>query len=286
MAGIGMGIMHDAIHGSYSKNKWLTWFMSNTINIIGPNKEMWRLQHNVLHHTFTNIEDHDEDINVPFFLRFSPNTKKNKLHRFQHWYAWIFYGLSILAWITVKDFINLARYKKMGLINDRKTLAKNLVNMILWKLVHFSIVFVLPLIFSSVSFWLVILAFLTMQFVTGLCITLVFQTAHIMPDNEFPQPDSDGKMENERLIHQLVTTSNFSQKSRFLFWAFGGLTHQIEHHLFPNISHIHYRDIAPIVQQTAKEFGLPYNVSGSFFAAIYKHFKMLKSLGKFETKTK
>lgn len=282
MAGIGMSIMHDAIHGSYSKNKWFNNLMSNTINLIGSNKDMWRLQHNVLHHTFTNIEDHDDDINAPFFLRFSPHAKKNKLHRYQHLYAWIFYGLMTISWLTFKDFVNLKKFNKMGLINDKTTFRKYLWNIILWKVIFFALVLVLPLLFSSLSDWTIVFAFLTMQFVTGFCIAIVFQSAHVMPKAEFPLPNEDGKMENERMAHQLLTTCNFSQKSNFLFWSLGGLTNQIEHHLFPHISHVHYKKIAPIVKQTAEEFGLPYNTNGSFISAVSQHFKMLKVLGSME----
>lgn len=282
MAGIGMGIMHDAIHGSYSKRKWFNNLMSNTINLIGANKDMWRLQHNVLHHSYTNIEGHDEDINAPLFLRFSPHAKKNKLHQYQHLYAWIFYALSTLSWVTSKDFINLEKYKKMGLVKERKTYRKYLWNIVLWKVIFFSFVLVLPLLLSPVSVSTIVLAFLTMQFITGFCISIVFQTAHVMPNAEFPLPNQEGKMENERMTHQLLTTCNFSQKGNFLFWSLGGLTNQIEHHLFPQISHIHYKKIAPIVKQTAEEFGLPYKTNGSFFSAVTKHFKLLKVLGSME----
>lgn len=285
MAGIGMGIMHDAIHGSYSKNKFLTLIMSNTINLVGSNKEMWRIQHNVLHHSYTNIEHHDEDIDVPFFLRFSPNSKKNKLHKYQHWYAWMFYGLVTITWITSKDFVNLNKFNKMGLIKDKRTYVKNLMDIIIWKFIYFALVLILPMIFSSASFWTIFFAFLIMQFVTGICISFVFQMAHVMPNSEFPLPDTNGKMENDRATHQLLTTCNFSQNNGFLFWALGGLTNQIEHHLFPNISHVHYRAIAPIVKKTAIEFGLPYNSNGNLFNSIREHFKMLKSLGSMEPTT-
>lgn len=282
MSGVGMAIMHDAIHGSYSGHKWLNNIMSYTINLIGSNKEMWRLQHNVLHHSFTNIENHDEDISAPFFLRFSPHAKKNKLHRYQHLYAWIFYGCMTISWLTFKDFVNLSKFSKMGLINDRKAFQKHLWNIVLWKVIFFSAVLVLPLLFSPASAWTIVLAFLTMQFVTGFCISIVFQTAHVMPNAEFPLPNQEGQMENERMTHQLLTTCNFSQKGNFLFWSLGGLTNQIEHHLFPHISHVHYKKIAPIVKQTAEEFGLPYNTNGSFIYAVTKHFKMLKVLGSME----
>lgn len=279
MSGIGMAIMHDAIHGSFSRNKYINLLMANTINLIGANKEMWRLQHNVLHHSFTNIEHHDEDIHAPIFLRFSPHTKKNRLHRYQHLYAWFFYGLSTMYWVTAKDFINLNKYHKMGLIKGRKVILKNLCTIIFWKALFYGIVLFLPIYLTSINPWIIVLAFLTMLFVTGLMITIIFQMAHVMPNTEYPLPSEVGHMENERLTHQLITTSNFSQRNGFLFWFLGGLTNQIEHHLFPNISHVHYRKIAPIVRKTAKEFGLPYNTNDNFFSAIRMHYRMLKQLG-------
>lgn len=282
MAGIGMGIMHDAIHGAFSKKKWLNNLMANTINLIGANKEMWRIKHNVLHHSFTNIEHHDDDINAPFFLRFTPNAPKNRLHRYQHYYAWFFYGFITVSWVTTKDFSNLFKFKKLGFVPKGKTFSKYLVNISIWKIIFFTITLVLPLLLTNVSPIILIIAFFVMHFVTGVIVSLVFQAAHVMPNTEFPMPDSDGKMENERFIHQLLTTSNFSQKSRWWSWFIGGLTNQVEHHLFPNISHIHYRKIAPIVKQTAQEFGLPYNTTGSFVTAVKEHFIMLKQLGNME----
>lgn len=282
MAGIGMGIMHDAIHGSYSKNKIVNKLMGYTINLIGANDKVWRLQHNVLHHSFTNIDEHDDDINAPFFLRFSPHAKRNKLHRYQHWYAWFFYGLSTISWVTSKDFIRYKRYYKLGLIKDRKTYIKGLLKIVSWKVVYYSYALVLPIVMTAFAPWMVVLAFLAMHFVTGLSISLVFQTAHVSPDAAFPLPDENGNLDSGRLAHQLETTCNFAQKSVVLSWLIGGLTHQIEHHIFPNISHVHYRKIALIVKRTAEEFGLPYHTNGSFITAVIKHFQMLRDLGRMD----
>jgi linoleoyl-CoA desaturase len=76
------------------------------------------------------------------------------------------------------------------------------------------------------------------------------------------------------------TTVNFSRKSKFLTWYLGGLNFQVEHHLFPAICHIHYPAIAPIVKETAKEFGIPYLENPSFLIAVISHIKMLRAYGK------
>ena len=252
--------------------------------LIGANDEVWRLQHNVLHHSFTNIEGHDDDIHASFLLRFSPHARKYKIHKYQHYYAWFLYGLTSLMWVTVNDVEKFTRYYKMGLIPDRKTFINGMIKIIPLKTIYFSYTLVLPIIFTAYSPWMIILAFLAMHFVTGFIIAVVFQAAHVTPNADFPMPNEQGKMESVRLEHQLLTTCNFAQKSKWLSWLVGGLTNQIEHHLFPTISHVHYKDLAPIVKKTAEEFGLPYHNSGSFFAAIGSHFKMLRDLGRMELK--
>ena len=119
MAGIGMGIMHDAIHGSYSTNKYVNKYLGYTMNLIGANSTVWRIQHNVLHHTYTNIDQSDDDINPPSVLRFSPHAKKNWMHKFQHFYVWFFYALSTISWITSKDFVRINRYRKKGFFSKK-----------------------------------------------------------------------------------------------------------------------------------------------------------------------
>ena len=279
-AGVGMGVMHDAIHGSYSKNPRLNRILGYTMNLIGANDEVWRVQHNVLHHSYTNINEHDDDLNAPSFLRFSPHVEKKWMHRFQHYYTWFFYGLSTISWVTTKDFIRLTRYYKMGLLGNRNAYIYQIFRIILWKLVYFSYMLVLPALLSPFSFWMIFLAFLSSHFITGLSMSVVFQTAHIMPETEYPLPDTDGQIESERLIHQMATTSNYAPKSRIFSWLIGGLNYQVEHHLFPNICHVHYRKIAPIIQETAEEFGVPYLYKETFIDAVIAHYRMLRHLGR------
>ncbi len=280
MAGIGMGIMHDAIHGSYSKNQKVNKYLGYTMNLIGANATVWKIQHNVLHHTYTNIEGADDDINAPFFLRFSPHAKKNKLYRFQHLYVWLFYGLSTISWVTAKDFIRLVRYRKMGLLDKKNAFRNEIIKIAGWKLLYYSYALILPLLIVPLASWLIILAFLSMHFVTGLLISIVFQVAHIMPNTEFPLPDEDGVVAGDWSTHQLATTTNFSPNSRIFSWLIGGLNYQVEHHLLPNICHVHYKNISGIVADTAREYGITYNTKTSFFVAVKDHLGALHMLGK------
>ncbi|TBW27135.1 acyl-CoA desaturase [Gramella sp. KN1008] len=279
MSGIGMGIMHDAIHGSYSKNKTTNKVLGYTFNLIGANAGVWKIQHNVLHHTYPNIDGADDDINQPFFLRFSPKSERLKLHKFQYLYVWFFYALSTIFWITAKDFVKITRFKNMGFLNKKNEFRKAVSSIIGWKLLYFSYALILPLIMVPQPAWIILLAFLFMHLVTGLLISTVFQVAHILPETDFPEPDTRNIIAGDWYHHQLNTTSNFSPKSQVFSWLIGGLNYQVEHHLFPNICHVHYKNISGIVKKTALEFNLPYHINKSFFGAIAGHIKMLKILG-------
>jgi linoleoyl-CoA desaturase len=185
--------------------------------------------------------------------------------------------------VTTKDFIRLNRYHKMGLVKGKNAYRNTFLKILAWKIVYFIFTLGIPIIFSPFSVGQILLAFLVLHFITGLSISLVFQTAHIMPDVVFPVMDENGTVEGERMIHQLVTTCNYSPKSRIFSWMIGGLNYQVEHHLFPDICHVHYRKIAPIVKQTAEEFQLPYYSKKTFFHALKAHFQMLHHLGTVET---
>lgn len=281
IAGIGMGVMHDANHGAYTKKAVWGKVLGKTMDFMGCSSFMWKIQHNVLHHTFTNIHGHDEDIDAPsFLLRFSPHSKSYKIHKYQHYYIWFFYSLMTIYWVFWKDFKKANEYYQMGLIKTKKERLISLLKLIPLKLAYITYALVLPLVFTPTSAWWVVIGFVLMHLLAGVLLSVVFQLAHVVPHMSFPQSNEQGEMDNSWHIHQLITTSNFSPKSKFLFWYFGGLTNQIEHHLFPNICHVHYQKISRIVAQTAHDFKVPYHVNKTFFSAISNHVKMLRVLGK------
>lgn len=285
MAGIGLSIMHDANHGSYSTNKYVNKLLGLSLNLVGGNADVWKIQHNMLHHTYTNIHGADDDINTPPFLRFSPYTERRSIHRFQHLYVWFFYGLATLSWVTTKEFAQIARYKKQGLIQPGKAYNKFFLQIVLWKLVYYSYVLVIPLLFFQSPAWLTVLSFFVMHFCAGFILTTVFQTAHIMPECDYRIVEEDGVIDENWAVHEMLTTANYAPNSRVFSWYIGGLNYQIEHHLFPTICHVHYRQLAKIVVDTANEFDIPYNTHKSFFHAVWSHGKMLHSLGRSATLT-
>ena len=129
MAGCGLSIMHDANHGAYSKNDNVNKWIGRIINLIGGYALNWKIEHNLLHHSYTNVHEYDEDIETVKFLRFSPEEKRRPIHKYQFLYAWFFYGFMTVMWMTSKDFQQIKRYKdkdllKSGWLIGEKTVAK------------------------------------------------------------------------------------------------------------------------------------------------------------------
>lgn len=280
LGGIGLSVMHDANHGAYSKKTWINKLMGYSLNLVGANAFNWKMQHNVLHHTYTNVIDVDEDINPRGILRLTPHSDWKAIHKFQHIYAWLLYGLMTIAWMVVKDFVRIVKYHKNGLAKKHKAnIAKEWLILLVTKVVYVGYIFVIPVLFTSLPWWQILIGIFLMHYIAGFMLAIIFQPAHVIEGTEFPLPDDTNKLENNWAIHQLMTTTNFGNKSRWFSWYVGGLNFQIEHHLFPAICHVHYRKISAIVKQTAQEFSIPYKSSDTFLGALQGHARLLKQLG-------
>ncbi|RZJ71391.1 acyl-CoA desaturase [Flavobacterium sp.] len=279
MAGIGMNVMHDGNHGSYSSKTWLNKFMGGTIYVLAGNVYNWQVQHNVLHHTYTNIHGHDEDLEAGQVIRFTHEAKWRRFHKFQHYYSIFLYGLLTFNWAITTDFKQMRRYLKRKLSYGKfKSPAIQWTTLVITKVIYFSIWIVLPMI-AGVIWWKVLIGFFLMHYTAGLILSIVFQLAHVVEATDNPIPDENGSMENTWAIHQLYTTANFAPKNKIVNWFTGGLNHQIEHHIFPNISHVHYSKISKIIKQTAAECNLPYHEFKTMRSAVAAHFRHLKELG-------
>ena len=280
MAGVGMNVMHDGNHGSYSSKEWVNKLMGGSMYILAGNVYNWKVQHNVLHHTYTNIHGHDEDLDAGRIIRFSKHAKWNYFHRFQHIYSIFLYGLLTINWALVADFKQTRRYLKKKLAYGKlPSPFEQWSLLVITKIFYAFIWLILPMLVLDLAWWQILIGFFVMHYTAGLILSIVFQLAHIVEDTEMPLPENDGSMKNTWAIHQLMTTVNFSTKNRIVNWYTGGLNHQIEHHIFPNVSHIHYPQIANIVKKTAKEFQLPYHEYKTTRKAIASHFRFLKLMG-------
>jgi linoleoyl-CoA desaturase len=283
MAGIGLAIMHDANHGSFSKYAWVNKVMSYSMEILGGNGLNWRIQHNVLHHSFTNVHDLDEDIKTVSILRFSPNDPVKKIHKFQVFYAWFFYGLMTLSWMTNKDFMQLVRYKKKGLLQSQNiSFKKAMTFLIIAKVAYYVAIALIPMLVMDITWWQWLIGFFTMHFVSGSMLAFIFQPAHVVPETSFMTVNdhTENNPDESWAIHQMKTTANFENWNPIFTWYVGGLNYQIEHHLFPDISHVHYPKISKIVKSVAAKHNVPYNYHSTWAGAIFNHLRLLNRLGK------
>ena len=273
MAGIGMNVMHDGNHGSYSSKSWINKIMGGSIYVLAGNVHNWQVQHNVLHHTYTNIHGHDEDLDAGRIIRFTKNAEWHKFHKFQHYYSFFLYGLLTFNWALTTDFKQMKNYLKRKLsYGTPQSPAKLWTVLVITKIIYVLIWMVLPMVLG-VTWWKVVIGFFVMHYVAGLILSIVFQLAHVIEETSNPVPNENGEMENTWAIHQLYTTANFAPKNKVINWFTGGLNHQIEHHIFPNISHIHYGKIAEIVKQTPIECNLPYQEFRTMRVAIIEQNK-------------
>ncbi|HEX5555526.1 MAG TPA: acyl-CoA desaturase [Chitinophagaceae bacterium] len=275
---IGFNIMHDGAHGSYSKNKTVNEIMGLTMNVMGGSDYLWKVKHNIVHHTYTNITGEDEDIDKMPILRFSPEQKRYWYHRYQYIYAPVLYLFSSLSWILFNDY---QKYFTRKIEATKIPPMKWKDKIIFWasKVMNISIFLVIP---SFVfGFLPAVVGLLIMHGVLGLTLSFVFQMAHCVEDTRFPAPSPDSnKIENEWALHQVATTANFAMRSRLASWILGGLNFQIEHHLFPRISHIHYRALSPLVLETCQEFNVPYIAYPTFSKAVISHMRHLRNMGR------
>lgn len=278
MAGVGFGIQHDGGHNAYSKKPWINKLAAYTLDLIGVSSYLWYWKHAIFHHSYTNVQNHDPDIDLGSAGRFSPHAKKFWFQRYQHIYLWPLYGLMSSRWHLMGDFKDIIT----GTIPPHKVPRPKGWELIVFfggKAISYSMAFVIPLCFHS--WWIVLLFYFLVTGVLGIVLSLVFQLAHCVEEADFPlPPEGTLRMETSWAVHQMETTVNFARDSKVLCWYLGGLNFQIEHHLFPHICHIHYPAISKIVESTCKEFGVRYSVHPTFWAGMKSHYRWLKRMGR------
>jgi linoleoyl-CoA desaturase len=277
---LGFNVFHDANHGSFSSRKRvnlvLAWLSSI---ILGPSRYFWWHKHNIFHHAFTNVYQWDDDIETGGHLRMSSRQPWEPKFRGQHLYFAFLYAFATIEWFFVRDFRHYfalkMRYQPLPPMS-RSEKAE------FWacKGLYAALFVALPFVFHPAA--RVITGLLLFHAITGLTMTLIFQLAHETETVEFPVPAGGDPaiIEDEWAAHQMRTTANFATGNRLVNWFSGGLNFQIEHHLFPHISHTYYPEISGIVRRTAAEFGLPYNLHETCIKAVKSHYRFVRELGK------
>lgn len=277
-AAIGFNVMHDGAHGSFSKYRWINELAGLSLNFLGANVFMWKTKHNVIHHAYTNVDGVDDDIDAKPFLRLCETQRHYKMHKYQHLYFWMAYSLLYLYWIFVSDYKKYFR-GKIGEIPLKKMTLGDHITFWAFKFLHIVLFIGLPIYTIGFSSWVV--GFLAYGLFSGFVLSIVFQLAHTVEHTHFPQPNElSGKMEDEWAIHQIKTTANFATRNKLVSWLVGGLNFQIEHHLFPKISHIHYPAISKIIKKACQEYGIHYIEYRRVRYAVASHVAFLRQMGK------
>ena len=277
MTAIGFNVMHDACHGSFSTKGWVNNIFGLTNNFLGGNAFMWKLKHNIIHHTYTNIDGVDDDINNMPFMRECTTQPWKPMHRYQSIYMFILYGFTSL-FMFFTDYI---KYFSRHIYTTPLKKMSSSDHIIFWAGKIFFIIFYIALPIALIGWKGWLLGFVISQFAFGLTLAFVFQLAHVVEHAEFDSAGVDPKrIEDEWAIHQVKTTANFASKNKIVTWFVGGLNYQIEHHLFPRISHIHYPAISKIVKETCEKFELHYINFPTTRSAIISHVRFMYNMGK------
>jgi linoleoyl-CoA desaturase len=280
-AAVGFNIQHDGGHKAYSNRPWINKIMGMTIELIGGSSYLWDWKHNSIHHTYTNINGHDDDINIGILGRLSPEQPRRAFHRFQGIYLWILYGFLTIKWHFFDDFHDVA----VGRIGGHKIprpRGKDLLIFIGGKILFFSLALAIPMLLHP--WWKVLLILALAEFVCGVVLSVVFQLAHCVEEAAFPvpvtAPGGGLRIENEWAIHEVQTTVDFARSNPLVRWFVGGLNFQIEHHLFSKICHVNYAAISKVVEETCREFGVRYTAQPGIFIALRSHYRFLTAMGR------
>ncbi|MEN9598878.1 MAG: hypothetical protein RL596_1189 [Bacteroidota bacterium] len=279
IAGIGFNVMHDGSHGSFSTNKWVNRFAASSISLLGANHFMWNMKHNMIHHSFTNVDGVDDDIEIGILMRMAPTQRKYKAHKFQHLYFWVLYMLLYIFWIFFADYKKYFT-QKIGNVPLKKMKLADHIEFWGVKVYHAAVFIIIPIVTVGWLSWLI--GFVIACVVAGFVLSIVFQLAHTVEHTEFPLADVDtNKLPDEFAAHQIKTTANFATKNKLVSWLVGGLNFQIEHHLFPKISHVHYPAISEIVRAICMEYQLQYIEYPTMRKAVAAHVRFLREMGRY-----
>ncbi len=278
-AGIGFNIMHDANHNGVSNHPLVNRILSYSCELVGLSTFIWRQQHNVWHHTYTNIAGLDEGLETDGWLRSSPKDYWKPKFRFQHLYAPLVYAMAGFGLIFLRNYTVYFTGKSSEHFVYPKMTRQEKVMFWIGRAFNMLVYVAVPLLVFP--WWQVLIGFAIVAGTAGFVMAHILMLAHISDELEFVEPVGQPlHVENEWAIHQVITTMNFAPKSKLLNWYVGGLNYQIEHHLYPQMCHLMYPKITHIVQQTCNEYGVRYTSNPSLWNALGEHYRSLREFGR------
>jgi linoleoyl-CoA desaturase len=275
-AGLGFDVMHDANHGSSAANPAWNRALAYSADLIGASGALWRQKHNVLHHTYTNVVGVDSDLDSGTLLRVAPSQPRRSGHRWQHLYVWLLYVVFPLRWFFFDDFRDLS-VGRIGGQPFQRPRGRDLAALFLGKAIFIGWAVVLPVVIHP-TWWLLPFGLLTIG-TLGVTLATVFQLAHAVGEAAFIAP-TGAILPTDWATHQVTTTVDFARGNALLGWYLGGLNFQVVHHLFPRVSHVHYRALAPLVEAACRDHGVPYRAWPGFAEALGANVRWLKQMGR------
>jgi linoleoyl-CoA desaturase len=266
---------HDFSHDTVFKSKRL-----NKIGfifqfaILGAHADAWKIRHTEAHHLAPNVGGLDTDLNMVEWIRLIPDSKLKPYHKLQPFYLVGVYSLYSLFWIFIKDpLYTISKIKE----NGTKSIGL-LFSMIYQKLFYFSIILILPIIYSQQPLSIVLLGFICMHVFQSLFLSLTFMATHHVIGANYPTINSEGKVELSWMRNQIECSNDFHPFSPIANFIFGGFNNHIAHHLFPHIHHFHYVKVNKIIYPLLKEYGFR-PLSNSYFGSVKSHFQLLAHRG-------
>lgn len=269
---IVLSVMHDGSHGSFSHNKKLNKLAAFSLGFAGGSSLIWYRSHVRAHHDNTNVMNHDQDFESGGVLRLHHAHPVKKAYKYQHLYAWFLYLGFAIRWIIWDDVADLITNRCKFNSEQRKKLFLEIIIIKSW---HLSVFFIIPAL--VIGWKIALIAYLIHWMVFSISILMVFTMAHLTGSQDMPAVKGS---HSDWALHQLATTADFATGNRALSWVIGGLNFQVEHHIFPKISHTRY----PAIQKIVKNYCLKNNVTyleyPTFRSVLYSHFKHLKNMGR------
>eukprot|EP01125_Pyxidicula_operculata_P019263 TRINITY_DN6971_c0_g2_i1.p1 TRINITY_DN6971_c0_g2~~TRINITY_DN6971_c0_g2_i1.p1 ORF type:complete len:434 (+),score=64.16 TRINITY_DN6971_c0_g2_i1:135-1436(+) len=271
---VGINITHDGLHGAASVSPWLNTITGRMHDLGGISSVIWQHHHNIAHHSHTNFGEYDPDIVAAYpLLRFSPTQKRLFHHQFQHIYVWFLYCFASYRWL-LDDVIALMNSEVHKIRIEKVFKNGPLMTLFITSKIGAVITYLLPIYLHGFLHGAAVL--ICCAAAAGLTASLNFAVSHISANVEVPMKSP--KREDWAKA-QVIHSTNYSIGNFVACFLSGGLNYQIEHHLFPAISHHYYPEISKIVKDTCVEHNVPYNAHPTYFDALYSHYLHMKNLG-------
>ncbi|WP_299246597.1 fatty acid desaturase [uncultured Aquimarina sp.] len=266
---------HDFSHNTIFKSKKLNHtFFVLLYTMVGAHAEAWKDRHVTSHHHAPNVEGYDTDLEITNLIRVVPGSRIKWFHKFQHWYAPFLYTTYSLFWVFIKDF---KIFFSKSITGKTKTM-KYKVSFWSQKIFYLTYMVILPLMFISHKWYVILIGFFMMHLVQSLFLLFTFFMTHHIEGVVYPETDNSGFIKTSWLMNQIESSNDFYPFSNIANFVFGGFNNHIAHHLFPHVHHIYYPALNKILYKTLLSNNIIPNQT-SYLGGVISHLSHLKQLG-------